>query len=600
MEFSGGVNPYDSHRYGFGAIDTIQRQRSVSTSRHRAPVSVHRDQSIHTMQQVMRMREAVKAIKPEMLEPQEIQIASPASATSATSLGLDMTATATTLQSTEEINTTPTSYSTHGPEWTGSSTAQVTISGEYDGSNGSDTLTFEVNAGGTHGVDDLQIKVFDSNTNEIDQFDIKKEDPVDKPYTLSNGLIVTLSEGDLVKPDTLTLDVYDSAGTAVDPDNPFNGMRTDDPDLQPGLSVSDGSFQINGSTIDVNASDSINDVLDRINQSNAGVSATFDAGSESVLLTQNTTGSTPDIVLENDTSGFLAAMKLDGATATPGEDAETDKSMSGVASFSTVQNGNISVNGVSIDIDVNADSLNDVLDRISASAAEVTASFDSASQKVTLTSDDADSQMTLSDGGTQFFSAVGISEGVYNSQNDVIEAQAQGVNVVDVTDLIVDAIVDENAEKPWEIEETESTPVAAADGKMLTALVKNIAHSMNALFDDSAFKDSPGAFLEDVRSGIRTAVSSSFGSEGPRFNTDFGIQFDFSQNNGKVFNFSADNQQQFETTLATREGAAAVRNTLFANESQGLFNQLHTTLTASASAFENQSDATGIFVDVSI
>ena len=178
--------------------------------------------------------------------------------------------------------------------------------------------------------------------------------------------------------------------------------------------------------------------------------------------------------------------------------------------------------------------------------------------------------------------------------------ESEEVKVSDVSNDVVDSIVDENAEKPWEIEETEATPVAAADGRMLTALVKNIAHSMNALFDDTAFKGSPGAFLEDVRNGIRTAVATSFGSEGPQFNTDFGIHFDFSSNNGKVFNFSADNQQHFETTVATQGGAAAVRNTLFGNEANGLFNQLHSTLTASASAFENQSDATGIFVDVSI
>ncbi len=546
------------------------------------------------------MREAVKAIKPEMVESQEIQVASPASATSTSSLGLDMTTTAATLQSTEEVNTTPTSYSTHGPEWTGSSTAQVTIDGVYDGSNGTDTLTFKVTQQGTHGSANLQIRVYDSNNEEIDRIAISKHDPMDQQYNLSNGLVLTLGEGDLAQRDTFTVEVFDSVGSAVDPDKAFNGTRNDNPDLEYGLRVSDGSFQINGSTIEVNASDTLNDVLDRINQSNAGVTATFDAGTESVLLTQNTTGSTPDIVLENDTSGFLAAMKLDDATAIAGEDAEPDKSLAEVTAFSTVQSGSISVNGVSIDIDVNADSLNDVLDRISASAAGVTASFDSVSQKVSLNSNNADSQMILSDGATNFFLSARILEGTYNSENDVIQAQAQGVNVVDVTNLIVESIVDENAEKPWEIGKSESAPVAAADGRMLTGLVKNIAHSMNTLFDDSAFKGSPGAFLEGVRNGIRAAVTSTFGSEGPRFNTDFGIQFDFSTNNGRVFNFSADNQHRFETALATPEGAASARNTLFGNESQGLFNQLHTTLTASASEFENQSDPTGIFVDVSI
>lgn len=330
-----------------------------------------------------------------------------------------MTVTATKMQSTEEVNTTPTSYSTHGPEWTGS-TAQVTLSGEYDGSNGSDTLKINVTREGTHGTDDLQLKVYDSNNDEIDKIDIKKEDPIDKQYTLSNGLTFTLGNGALLENTTFTMEVFDSVGSAVDPDNPFNGIRADDPNLEPGLSVRDGSFQINGTSIDVGASDSINDVLDRINQADAGVNATFDAATETVLLTQNTPGSTPDIILENDTSGFLAAVKLDGATATPGEDSEPNKSLAEVASFSAVQSGSISVNGVSIDIDVNTDSLNDVLDRISASGADVDARFDNTTQRVTVRAESTASQMELYNGATHFFTAVGISEGAYNAAEDLI------------------------------------------------------------------------------------------------------------------------------------------------------------------------------------
>ena len=142
-----------------------------------------------------------------------------------------------------------------------------------------------------------------------------------------------------------------SVGTAVAPDNPFNVTRNSDPNLEPGLSVTDGSFQINGTTIDVNASDSINGVLDRINQSAAGVTATFEAASETVLLTQNTAGATPDLLLENDTSGFLAA---------------------------------------------------------------VTASYDSASQTVSLNADNTGSQLILSSGTSNFFSSLEISEGTYD------------------------------------------------------------------------------------------------------------------------------------------------------------------------------------------
>ena len=64
----------------------------------------------------------------------------PATATSTADLGLDGMGVATTLQSSNEVNTTPTSFSTFGPDWIGSS-AQASLTGTYDGSNGTDTLT---------------------------------------------------------------------------------------------------------------------------------------------------------------------------------------------------------------------------------------------------------------------------------------------------------------------------------------------------------------------------------------------------------------------------------------------------------------------------
>jgi hypothetical protein len=395
MQAYGGINPYESYRFGFGYIDTIKRQRAVTPSFNGLPVSNQRDQMDDTTREVLRLRKAMEAVKqliPEPVGTTEIEVSVPASATSASNLDLSSSVpgTPTTLESTEEVNASTTAYSADAPEWTGSSTAQATISGEYDGSNGTDTLTFEVSRGGTHGSHNLNIKVYDSNNVEIDNINILKKEAVDTQYTLSNGLVLTLGEGDLSKNDSFTLEVYDNVEHAVDPDNPFNGTGADDPNLQSGLDVTSGSFEINGTTIAVQADDTLNSVLDKINQSDAGVTATFDAATEKVLPAQDTPGSTPDIVLSNDTSGFLAAAKLEGAVAIPGEDGvvteDPSKPLAEVGLFSGVQSGSISVNGTSIGIDVGTDSLTDILDRITASTADVSASFDSASQRVSLSS----------------------------------------------------------------------------------------------------------------------------------------------------------------------------------------------------------------------
>lgn len=702
MELNGGINPYESFRFGFGSIDTIRQQLTAATARQQDKAPVDRDRSIFTHQRVMRMREAVQAIKPEMLETGQVQVASPASATSASSLGLNTTATSATLQSTEEVNASATSFSASESGWEGSSTAQASISGEYDGSNGTDTLTFKVDMGGTHGSDKLKLTVTDSNNNTIDVISVNKKDTVDKQYSLSNGLVFTLGAGELVQDDTFTLNVDDTVPTSyspaapqwagstasatvagvydgsngtdiltfsvtaggthgqdnlqisvfdssnnqidqvninsadsidqqyalsngltltldegnllesssftvavygnqsgtVNPDNPFNGTGNDDPNLEKGFSVSDGSFDINGTSIDVNASDTLNDVLDRINQSDAGVTATFDSASETVRLTHKTAGAGQDIVLANDTSGFVAATKLDGATATPGTDKDADLTLAEVGAFSAVQSGSISINGVAIDIDVDTDSLNDIIDRISTSEAGVQASFDSSSQRVSLRAESTSSQMELAGGSTNFFMAVGISEGTYNAVDDLIEASS--VNVSDVTDRIVDAIVEENSEKPWEQAPTvKAAPISAIKSQMLTSLVGRIAGSMNTLFDDSAFEGAPGSFLEDARNGIRNAISSWSGSEGPQFNTDFGIHFDFDKTKEGVFNFGRTEQQQFKSALATPEGAAAVSNALFGQDSGGLFNRLHASLTASAAGLESENNATGVYLDIS-
>jgi len=613
MELYGGINPYDSFRFGFGYIDTIQKQSAVTASFSGLPVSNHRDQMDDTTRNVLRMRKAMEAVKqlmPASGEYSEIQIAIPAKAASASSLDLGASGAAptpTTLQSTEEVNASTTAYSTDPPAWTGSSTAQPTISGEYDGTDGTDTLRFEVTRGGTLGKSNIQIKVYNSSNSLVGVLDPKKNDPVDTQYTLSNGLTVTFSEGNFVKNDTFTLEVYDNVENAVNPNNPFNGTGGEDPNLQSGLNVTSGSFEINGTTIAVAADDSINSVLAKINSSDAGVTATFDAATEKVLLTQNTPGATPDIVLANDTSGFLAATKLEGAVATPGEDGalvdDISRPLAEVDAFADVQSGSISVNGVNINIDVNADTLTNILDRISLSSAEVTASYESTSRAVSLVSNNSESQLTLDSGLTNFFSALEIADGTYEPVNETVQVQTEGIDYVNASDLtaqyaqVYNTELNEAERSNLNVSETPATP---ADARMLGKLVSIMADSMNALFDDSAVNASKASGTESLRNDIQSTISSWFDSDGPRFNTDFGIGFDFENTDAGVFKFSQADRSRFEAALASPQTAPSINKALFGIQSGGLFNQLHSVLTAAATGSGSKADPTGLFVDLSI
>ena len=75
-----------------------------------------------------------------------------------------------------------------------------------------------------------------------------------------------------------------------------------------------GEFLINGVQIDFNAStDSVNDVLQRINDSAAGVTATYDAVNNRFDLTNKTTGDV-GISLQDVTGNFLTATGLSAGT----------------------------------------------------------------------------------------------------------------------------------------------------------------------------------------------------------------------------------------------------------------------------------------------
>ncbi|MEL7186695.1 MAG: flagellin hook IN motif-containing protein, partial [Pseudomonadota bacterium] len=346
----------------------------------------------------------------------------PASARSDGGLSLDLTQTAASLSSSDEINNAPMSFSPFGPDWDGASTAPITIGGEYDGSHGSGDLFFEVRWAGTRGEDDLRIRVEDPDGNRIRNVTIRTNHALDRQYDLRNGLYLTLGDGDLINRDTTRIQIRDDLGATVNPDNPLGGIRNSNPNLQfGGPSIVDGQFTINGETISVATTDSVNDVINRINQSAAGVSATFNAASDSIDFANNTLGSSGVIDLQGDTSNFLAATKLDSTNVVAGIDPETAIAMDQVAAFSSVRSGNIVINNTQIAVDTSVDSLDAVIDRINASEAGVTASFDTATQQFRLETRGQNQRLAVDGNATGLFAALNLLE-----NNDYSAANGRG------------------------------------------------------------------------------------------------------------------------------------------------------------------------------
>jgi hypothetical protein len=478
-------------------------------------------------------------------------------ARSSSGLGLDLTETAAALASTDEINNAPMSFTPFGPEWTGASDALITIGGEYDGSNGTDTLTLESRRNGTHGSNNLQIRVEDSLGNLIQNVNIGRLDPLDQQYDLGNGLYLTLGAGDTVNPDTTTLQVFDNVGAAVDPNNPLDGIRNSNPNLQIGTpAVVDGSFQVNGENISVATSDSINDIVDRINLSSAGVTATFNALTERIEFLQDTFGSVPTIDLQADTSNFLQATKLDGAVVTPGIDPENNQVFDDVAAFSSLQTGNILINSQQIAIDTANDSLATVIDKINASSAGVIASFDTQTQKVLIEAEESASVLELDSNGTGLFAALNIPEGRVDP-----EAVSRGIS--------------------------RRRSYAIADAAVAAF------SELNELFRDGSF-NGRGAGTGRFRGPLESVIREFYGSE--MTGEFFGMQFDGSAEARLRGDFASIDRRELSRNLQIR--GDAVQDILAARDgSGGLVQGL---LNATRQALTNVNQALGIsgtFVD---
>jgi hypothetical protein len=347
------------------------------------------------------------------------QAAGRGEAVSASALSIDPTPRHSTLESTEEVNTVPTSYSPFGPSWTGSSTTLPTIGGTYDGSGGDDTLRFRVTSrtrtvGGSR---DINIRVYDQGgTKTLENIVHRAGTPPGTPISLSNGLTLTLGAGDAERDDEFFLNVSTTVDSEIDPDLAFDGTRNDNPNLEPGLPITAGSFTVNGELITVAADDTVTTVLDRINASAAGVTAVYDPATELVSFERDDSGEL-DITLGGDSSGFLDSMKLSGATVVLGnENGEQGLAMAEVDALSATVAGSITINDVEIAIDPDSDSLLDVVDAINASEAGVTASFDTDSLRVTIASDSASGAVVLEDSGTNFLTQVEIDPGTYQGR----------------------------------------------------------------------------------------------------------------------------------------------------------------------------------------
>jgi hypothetical protein len=420
---SGGVNQGATP----ARIDTTQEVNATASTERRSAVALGLDTTTAERASVLRSSAALglDLTSPDAAstlvsdQPLGLDTTSPSAASrlvSAQALALDLTSpqAVSVRQSSAEINTAPTSYST--PELSFSlGTSKATLSGVYTGTGVAagatslavritNTLTTTtvgstatnvrfavVNQSGT------TLKSYSANLTAGQEFDLGAE----------FGLKIAFSAGTLRRNNVSSATtVSKTVGTDVNPAAAFNGTANTRPRFENGAVVGAGRFTVNGAAIDVLAGDSIQSVLAKIDASSAGVTASF-ANDRVTLATKGF--SEGDIVLGTDTSGFLAAVKLASAGTQRGNVRDDLVALSRTAAFAGVRSGAFTVDGRTISVDAANDSLQGVIDRINGSGARVTASFDPATLRVTL-QDQFDSEDLVSVGNdtSGFLAAAGL------------------------------------------------------------------------------------------------------------------------------------------------------------------------------------------------
>ena len=191
----------------------------------------------------------------------------------------------------------------------------------------------------------------------------------------------------LIKVDNMatftTLDPSKTVGNAIDPTKTLSSLNLRTP-------VTAGYFTINGVQINVDPStQSLNDVINAINSSSAGVTASYDSTNDKLVITGNG-NAVINLGSPGDTSNFLQATYIQNAPQTLDANGNTTVSSTvhlGAVdtSFSLsslgINSGDISINGVKIAVNA-TQTLASLISEINSSSANVTAWYDSNADKV--------------------------------------------------------------------------------------------------------------------------------------------------------------------------------------------------------------------------
>jgi flagellar hook-associated protein 2 len=225
--------------------------------------------------------------------------------------------------------------------------------------------------------------------------------------------------------------------------------------------ITAGTFTVNGQTITIASTDTLQSVFTQINTATSGaVTASYDSATDEITLSSSapiTLGSSAD------TSNFLQATQLyangtgtvTSLNALAGINLDANAAQSNLSTAITdggSGQGAFEINGVTINFDASTESINDILSAINNSEAGVTATYDGANNRFVLTNNNTGNMgMTLQDVTGNFLAATGLSTGTpqagtnlqyslngsatRTSQSNTIDASSVGLSGLSITAL---------------------------------------------------------------------------------------------------------------------------------------------------------------------
>ena len=216
--------------------------------------------------------------------------------------------------------------------------------------------------------------------------------------------------------------------------------------------ITAGDFTINGQTVTVATTDTLQDVFDAISTATGGVvTAAYDGPTDKVTLTSSS--GELDLGGSADDSNFLTALKLDqlevvdaggGATSVTSTkelgvvDINDSIANSGITGPIT-GTGTLLVNGVAIDFDADTDSMQTLMNRVNASDADVTMTYDSVADQFRINNNETGAyEMAVTDSGNGLLAALGLN-GLATVGNDLTFSIDGGANQTARSNTITDA-----------------------------------------------------------------------------------------------------------------------------------------------------------------